>query len=255
MPIPAMRDLDVARRTIAAWLAAQRPEWERLEVGELQGPGGTGFSNETLIFDATWTEAGRRHTQGLVVRVEPTTYRVFMEADFENQYRVIRALGEATEVKVAPVIGFEPDPAVLGAPFFVMTKVPGVAPADAPPYNAEGFLVDMTPAERERLWSSAIDQLTLIHRVDDRQLGLDFLSKPARGASGMEQQLTYYDEAFAWAAEDRPQPVAEAAWSWLQSHVPAERPTGLSWGDSRIGNMLFHEGVCRAVFTRGDIPR
>jgi len=247
VPIPAMRDLDVARRTIAAWLAAQRPEWERLEVGELQGPGGTGFSNETLIFDATWTEAGRRHTQGLVVRVEPTTYRVFMEADFENQYRVIRALGEATEVKVAPVIGFEPDPAVLGAPFFVMTKVPGVAPADAPPYNAEGFLVDMTPAERERLWSSAIDQLTLIHRVDDRQLGLDFLSKPARGASGMEQQLTYYDEAFAWAAEDRPQPVAEAAWSWLQSHVPAERPTGLSWGDSRIGNMLFHEGVCRAV--------
>jgi aminoglycoside phosphotransferase (APT) family kinase protein len=242
-----MRDLGEARRTIAAWLAAQRPEWEQLEIGELHGPGGTGFSNETLIFDATWSEAGQRRTRGLVARVEPTTYRVFLEADFENQYRVIRALGDRTEVKVPPVIGFEPDPAVMGAPFFVMTKVAGVAPADAPPYNEQGFLVELTPAQRERLWLSALDQLVAIHRVDYRQLGLEFLSKPARGPSGMEQQLAYYDEAFAWAAEDRAQPVAEAAWAWLQAHVPADRPTELSWGDSRIGNMLFHEGECRAV--------
>ncbi len=242
-----MRDLDVARRTITAWLAAQRPEWRDLVVGELQMPGGTGFSNETLIFDASWTEDGHARSAGLVLRVEPTSYRVFLEADFDNQFRVIRALGEAGKVKVAPVIGFEPDPAVLGSPFFVMTKVPGVAPADAPPYNQEGFLVDMSPDQRERLWLSAVDQLTAIHRVDYRELGLDFLAKPARGKTGMEQQLAYYDEAFVWAAEGRAQPVAESAWAWLQTHVPSERPTELSWGDARIGNMLFHEGECRAV--------
>jgi aminoglycoside phosphotransferase (APT) family kinase protein len=247
VPIPAMRDLDVARQTISSWLADHRPEWQQLELGELQMPGGTGFSNETLIFDASWTADGQQRSQGLVLRVEPTTYRVFLEADFENQFRVIRALGESGGVKVAPMIGFEPDPAVLGAPFFIMGKVLGVAPADAPPYNQEGFLVEMTPEQRERLWLSAVDQLAAIHRVDYRQLGFEFLSKPARGATGLEQQVAYYDEAFAWAADGKPQPVAEQAWSWLQAHVPADRPTELSWGDSRIGNMLFHDGECRAV--------
>ena len=247
MAIPTARDLDATRKTMSDWLRAQREDWRDLDVGEIAVPGGTGFSNETLLFDASWTDGGARHTKSLVLRVEPTNYRVFLEADFENQYRVISALGASGKVKVAPVIGFEGNPDVLGAPFFLMERVPGEAPADAPPYNQEGFLVDLTAAQRERLWLSAMDQLAAVHRVDYQELGFGFLSKPERGPTGLDQQLAYYEAALEWAATGRPQPVAEAAWDWMTSHLPQHRPTELSWGDSRMGNMLFHELECRAV--------
>jgi aminoglycoside phosphotransferase (APT) family kinase protein len=240
--IPGTRDLEVARKSLTEWFRAR---WPDASLGPIEAPGATGFSNETLLFDATWTEDGRPQAKGLVVRVEPTSYRVFLEADFANQYRVIDAL--AGRVKVAPVLGFEADLGVLGAPFFVMERVEGRAPGDAPSYNQEGFLVDLEPAQREQLWLNAIDQFAAIHRVDWRELGFGFLDKPGRGATGFDQQMRYWEESFTWAAEGRPQPVAEAAWEWMSSHLPATRPTELSWGDARIGNMLFHDLECRAV--------
>lgn len=42
------------------------------------------------------------------------------------------------EELVPPPRWFEPDPAVLGAPFLVMSRVDGDAPADNPPYPIEG---------------------------------------------------------------------------------------------------------------------
>jgi len=247
MATPTERDFEEARRAISRWLSSARPDDGEVDVGPLSAPAGTGFSNETLLLDATWARGAATRTERLVVRVQPTGYRVFMEDGFEDQYRVIKALGESGKVKVAPMVGFEPDPGVLGAPFFVMERVPGEAPSDTPPYNEEGFLVDMTPSQRERLWLSAMDSFTAVHRVDYRDLGLEFLAKPERGHSGLDQQITYAEESFRWAAGDRPQAVTEAAWEWLRAHVPHDRPTELSWGDARMGNMLFDEGECRAV--------
>src|SRR5580704_12520226 len=132
MAILAKRDLDVARKAITDWLVAQRPDDGALTVSELGSPGGTGFSNETLLLDATWSKGKSTRTESLVVRVKPTGYRVFLEDEFETQYRVIKALGESGQVKVAPILAYEADPTVLGAPFFVMPKIEGVAPADAP---------------------------------------------------------------------------------------------------------------------------
>ena len=55
MPIPEQRDLEAARGVIAAWLAAQLPEARDIEVGPISGPSFTGFSNETLLFDASYS--------------------------------------------------------------------------------------------------------------------------------------------------------------------------------------------------------
>ncbi|HET6810228.1 MAG TPA: phosphotransferase family protein [Acidimicrobiales bacterium] len=245
MPIPEQRDLEVARKSIQDWLGGRRPGAQGLTVSELVGPGATGFSNETLLFDVTWREDGHDRRESLVLRVKPTGYRVFMEDDFELQYRVLEELG-TQGVRVPPVREFESDPAVLGAPFFLMQRVEGQVPGDAPPYNAEGFVKDMPPADRRRLWESAMDALIEVHRA-----GLDggfaYLAKPHRGPTGFDQQLRYYEEALAWAAQGRPQPVAEAAWEWLSGHLPEERPTALSWGDARIANMIFDGCTCRAV--------
>ena len=83
-----------------------------------------------------------------------------------------------------------------------------------------------------------------------REVPLDavrFLDKPERGATGFDQQWSYWTDSFTWAAEGREQPVADAALAWLEANMPADRPTGFAWGDARPGNMIFDGFECRAV--------
>jgi len=152
MPIPEQRDLTQARVILAAWLANRLPDASEVQVGPITGPSSTGFSNETLLFDASWVTNGTAVTESLVLRVKPTQHTVFLEADFEQQYLVIRTLGERTRVPVPPVRWYEPDETVLGAPFFVMSKVEGRVPADSPAYTMEGWLLEgSTPEQRRTL--------------------------------------------------------------------------------------------------------
>jgi len=242
MPIPEQRDLEAARGILAGWLATRLPGASDVEVGPIGGPGSTGFSNETLIFDASWKEGGATRTEGLVVRVQPTQHTVFLESDFESQYRVLSALAEHTNVPVPPIKWFEPDPATLGAPFFVMGKVDGRPPADAPPYTIAGWLLEESkPEERRTLVESGLDALAAIHAVDWQALGFEFLDKPQYGHLGFEQQLRYYERSYEWAADGKPAPaVAAATLEWVQAHAPASDPElVLCWGDARINNQLF----------------
>jgi aminoglycoside phosphotransferase (APT) family kinase protein len=247
MPIPEQRDLEATRPVLAAWLADHLGASE-VEVGPIQGPAFTGFSNETLLFDATFTPArgGPRRTEGLVVRVQPTAHTVFLEADFEWQYRVLDILGTHTDVPVPVVRAFESDPSVLGAPFFVMERIDGCrVPADSPPYTVGGWIHDdATPQQRRTLVESGLDALVAIHALDWRDLGLGFLDKPQYGALGFEQQLRYYEAAFEWAAEGEDQPVVGAALDWVRANAPApgaDPELTLCWGDARINNQLFDD--------------
>ncbi len=75
-----------------------------------------------------------------------------------------------------------------------------------------------------------------------------FLDKPELGPTGFDQIFNYWGKSFEWAARGKPQPVAEAAWEWLNANMPTSRPTALSWGDCRIANVLFApDGSVRAV--------
>jgi aminoglycoside phosphotransferase (APT) family kinase protein len=251
MPIPEQRDLDKARGVIRDWLAGKLPDARDLTISTLVGPAFTGFSNETLLFDASWHEGGEARSAGYVIRVKPTSHTIFLEADFDSQYKVIKALSENTDVPLPPVHWFEDDESVLGAPFFVMGKVDGHVPSDNPPYTQTGWLLEeATPAVRARVVENGLDALSQIHRTDWRRLGLDFLDKPQYGATGIDQQIAYYERSFEWAAQGRPQPVAEAALDW----VKANKPTGaqhlaLAWGDARINNQMFDDaGNVVAVF-------
>lgn len=244
MPIPELRDLTEARATLAAWLAKQLPDVTEMHVGPIAGPSSTGFSNETLLFDASWVTRGRTVTESLVLRVKPTQHMVFLEADFEQQYLVLRTLGERSGVPVPPVRWYEPDESYLGAPFFVMGKVDGRVPADSPPYTTEGWLLEeSTPEQRRTLVESGLDAMAAIHAVDWRELGLGVLTKPQYGALGFEQQLRYYERSFHWAeheADYRAPAIARASLEWVRSHAPGVDPEiSLCWGDARINNQLF----------------
>jgi len=243
VPIPEQRDLEKTRGIIASWLAERLPDVRDVEVGELSGPAFTGFSNETLLFDARCTDAaGTRRTEGLVLRVKPTQHTVFLEANFESQYRVLETLGAKTDVPVPTMRWFEESDEHLGAPFFVMDKVDGRAPTDTPPYTLGGwFFEETTPADRRTLVESGLDALAAVHAVDWRALGFEFLDKPQYGKLGFEQQLRYYEASYEWADPgSEPPRIAKAALEWVRENAPAEDPEiGLCWGDARINNQLF----------------
>jgi aminoglycoside phosphotransferase (APT) family kinase protein len=244
MPIPDQRDPALTRKQLTDWLATKGTDvW----VSDPSGPAATGFSNETILFDARWTEGGERHEVGLVARVAPTMYHLFLEPRFDVQYRVMKALDEHTDVPMPRIRWFEDDASWLGAPFWVMDKVDGDIPGDNPPYTMTGFLFDASPAEQERLYMSGLDAMCQVHTTDWRALGLDFLDRPAYGATGLDQELGYYREYLAWTAGDKPLPLAAAALEWLEQNRAPEPALRLCWGDSRIGNQIFAGFECQAV--------
>ncbi len=62
-----------------------------VEIEQVRIPAGTGFSNETILFDATWTDGGDAARHELVARVVPSSYQVFPDDTFELQFHVMRA--------------------------------------------------------------------------------------------------------------------------------------------------------------------
>jgi aminoglycoside phosphotransferase (APT) family kinase protein len=247
MPVPDQRDPEVTRARLQSWLARRLPGAEQVTVGAVQTPVNTGFSAETLLFDASWTEPGgfSRHDR-LVAKVAPTGYQIFPEPRFAEQFRLLRILA-GTPVGVPQVHWHEPDPAVLGAPFYVMGRVDGRVPADMPPYHTEGWLCEVSPAERESIWWSGLAVLARVHALDVAGLGLDFIDQVHYGPTGLRQRLAYYEHYLDWAY-DGTVPVAQRALRWLYEHRPPEPSDPvLLWGDARIGNIIFSAGQVAAV--------
>lgn len=244
MPIPDQRDLEQTRAILRAWIQPKLEENTQaqvsdVEISDFSAPSGSGYSNETLLADVTWREGGQARTDSLVVRIEPKGYKVFLEADFELQHRMLSLLDTETDVRVPPTLWFETDPTILGARFFVMRRIRGAAPADVPPYLTAGFLFDATPEQRHRLWQNAMDAMIAVHSVPLEKV--KFLDKPELGETGFDQIFEYWKRSYEWAARGKAQPVADYAWEWMNANMPTERPTALSWGDARLGNMMFDD--------------
>jgi aminoglycoside phosphotransferase (APT) family kinase protein len=244
MAIGDQRDPEQTRAQLAPWFASRLPGASGVEVRNLVVPT-MGFSNETLLLDLAWRDARGEHVEPLVIRVRPKG-QIFPEYDLARQYDVMRRL-EPTDVPVPRMRWFEANDAVLGASFYVMDRIVGVVPPDNPPYHVAGVCTEMTPASREALWWDGLDKLVRVHQLDWRALGFDYLNAPKWGATGLEQQLNYYEHYLAWAYPDREHPTCTPALAWLRTHQPKNEPTALCWGDSRIGNMMFHEDRCVAV--------
>jgi aminoglycoside phosphotransferase (APT) family kinase protein len=246
MPLPR-RDLALTHRQLVPWLAKQLPAASELRVSDFDGSGTTGFSNDTLLFEASWKEAGRAHHERLVLRIEPSGMRVFPAYDLGLQFRILARL-EATAVPVPRPLWLEPDPEVLGAPFYVMERVEGRVPEDSPTYHMQGWLTETAPEERCAIWWSGVETLAEIHRLDPLDLAL--LPAPEAPQSPLDAQLAAWRQYLTWVSggDAGRYPLSEAALAWLERHRPAgPEPVGLCWGDARMGNMIFRDGRCVAV--------
>jgi aminoglycoside phosphotransferase (APT) family kinase protein len=243
---PPRRDLDLTRAQLTEWLRGKLAGARALTLGELRGPSETGFSSDTLLFDAEWTDAAGPQRAQLVARFKPSGFTVFPTYDIAQQYRVMKLLAE-TEVPVPRMRWLEEDERPLGAPFYVMDRVDGRVPSDNPPYHVTGWLHELTPDERAALWWSGLEAMAQLHRLDWRARGFGFLGRLSPGETWLAQQLREYDAYCTWGFDRSRYPLIERAQRWLHAHEPPETHVAVCWGDSRLGNQIFNGTRCVAV--------
>lgn len=213
-------------------------------VRRFERPGG-GYSAETLIVPVTLTRGGSARDEQIVVRremPEPPVYpeQVPVDTEIEIQWRVMSALAEHGEVPIAPLHGYETDPSVLGAPFFVMGFVAGDVPREDPNYLTEGFFVDAAPEERARMVSGGVDMMAGVHRVDVDRAGLGWLSPTDEPDDG-RRQLRIWREYAERELGDRPHELMLAAFARLEEELPSGGDVVLTWGDARLGNIIWQD--------------
>jgi aminoglycoside phosphotransferase (APT) family kinase protein len=239
------RDAATVPRALAEWLGEILPPGAEPEVEVHAGVDANGLSSETLLFDVAWTDGGERRVDGYVARVTPAPedVPVFPEYVLQNQYDALRIVGELTDVPVPAVRHFEPTGEVLGTPFFLMDRVEGVVPPDVLPYNfGDNWLFDATPEQQRRLQDSTVDVVARLHAIPDAATRFAFLDPRHPGDTPLARNLAsaraWYDFA---AAGIGPSPLVERALGWLEGAVPEGLETVLSWGDARIGNVLYRD--------------
>jgi aminoglycoside phosphotransferase (APT) family kinase protein len=230
----AARDYAATAPRIAQWLEGRLGS--DVTIANLRTPHGAGLANETLLFEASYGAGGERRSRGLVVRVKPTAVQLFPDPDFDGLYRLLETLRGHGEVKVPEVLWREDDPAVVGAPFFVMEMLRARTPISQPAYTASGWLAEATPAQRRTAWTTAVAGLASVHRVPGDLVA--FIGWPQYGPTGEDQQLGYWAHYGRWCGFPLPDEVL-ALGEWVEAHRPHDPGVHLSWGDARIGNMMF----------------
>lgn len=245
------RDPQELGRRIERWLASVLPAGAEPSVSEVVTPEGNGMSSETVLFSARWSDRGEVRLRRCVARIEPEMDKVpvFPSYDLAMQFDVMSLVAEATEVPVPETLWYEADPTIVGAPFFVMGRVDGEVPRDVLPYTfGDNWVDDASPEQRRRLQDSAVRALAGIHAITPETHDLTALQHDGPGATALERHLASWEAYHEWVVGERRSPLLDACFSWLREHLPTDvGPDALSWGDARIGNMLFADFEVAAV--------
>lgn len=199
------------------------------------------MSSETLLFDVTSADQnGDRQVSSYVGRMPPSAEDVptFPAYDMAMQAQVMR-LAAGAGVPVPAVRWMETDPSVLGAPFFVMERKVGRVPADMPTYVAEGWVFEATAEERRRLQDATVEAIAKIHSIDLEANDVGFLEFPVAGDTPLRRHVANQRAYYEWIATRTRSPLIERAFDFLDSNWPAETSRVVTWGDSRIGNVMY----------------
>jgi aminoglycoside phosphotransferase (APT) family kinase protein len=228
---------------LAGWLAS-RLGAESVEVTDLTPPK-SGYSAETSVVDALVDRGAGPVAERFVLRRETPDEPVYpvqvpgWQVEIELQYRAMASLTAASdEVPLAPLVGYEPDPDVLGAPFFVMGHVAGEVPIESPIYTAEGFFADAAPAQRRQLLDEGLRVMAAVHRAPVE--GFAWLH-PAGETAGAARQLRLWHEYAERELDGREHPVLQRGFAWLHDHLPTGGEVRVSWGDARPGNIIWRD--------------
>lgn len=225
-------------KNLQVWLTSSLPHASNLKVSPLNIEGGGGYSAEMFMIAVDFDSSlGQQHKE-IVIRRQ-SRVELFLDADLERQGKIIKALNTHTSIPVPEFIGVEMDPKIIGEPFLAMSRVDGNVVVQNPNYNQEGWLAELQPEQRATHWKCAIEAFAELHKID-WQKGFQFLNKPEYGANGFDQFFGWFEAWHIWTAENRSQPIADSALSYLKSNKPTIEKTCVLWGDPHQSNIIFN---------------
>ncbi|MGE4425419.1 MAG: phosphotransferase family protein [Solirubrobacteraceae bacterium] len=230
-----------ASTALSGWMARELGDVADVVVDRVEVPRASGMSSESVLFDTAWRDADGEHRQSFVARVAPREDGIFMDYDLPREAVAMSAVAEHTDVAAPRVRVGAGDERLFGAPFLVMERCHGRVPPDDPPFTAEGWVLDLSPTDRARLVDNALGAIAGIAGADVDTLGVGSLARSEReGETPLGQEIAYYERYYAWGSRGVGNPTVDAGLAWIKENRPAdEGPTVLSWGDARVGNMMF----------------
>jgi aminoglycoside phosphotransferase (APT) family kinase protein len=239
------RDYEALRGHLDAWLQGQLPADAEPRVSALVVPESNGMSSDTVLFDLSVVEDGERVVRPCVARLAPedTATPVFPSYDFPKQFQVIRLVAERTAVPVPPALWLEPDSTAVGSPFFVMARIEGQVPPDVMPYTfGDNWLYDASKADQRRLQDTSVGVLASLHGIDEAESRFAFLTPEADGDTPLRRHVNHTRQWYEFAAARATRStLVDQGFAWLDAHWPDESPAVLSWGDARIGNVMYRD--------------
>lgn len=169
--------------------------------------------------------------------------------DMAREYRVQAAL-QGSGIPLARVYGYSEDESIMGAPFYVMSRVHGHV------FHQRADVASLTPEEARRISEAAVDVLQQIHSVDASAVGLGDLGRPE---GFVARRISRWLEQWR-RSEHRDHALVEPIGDRLATQVPVQADSTLVHGDYRLGNIMVNPGAATPVAavldwemsTRGD---
>jgi aminoglycoside phosphotransferase (APT) family kinase protein len=228
-PTLAVDDDERLRQALTAHLRAETGQSWMLSTFTRYA---VGFSWITYGFSARAENTADE--RGLILRLGPP-YGLYAPYSARPQHAALKAL-ENSRVPVPRVFWWSDDASILGAPFFVSEKMPGVVPV---PWSG-----DFEDGRRQRIGEQFVAALAALHATDVRGSGMDDATTTVTNAA--QRQIDHWQAAGErWA--HKPYPMLHSALRWLRRHQPVAPCVSLIHGDYRLGNFLEEDGRITAI--------
>lgn len=203
---------------LRAFLQRRAPDIGKIwSVSQFNG----GFSNLTYCL----------HTVGkdYVLRRPPPGVAIQSAHDMAREYRVLTLLQGHYRPVPTPILYCEKTD-VIGAPFYLMERLPGVIlrPANTP-------LMDLAPDLLRSVAASLIDNLVALHALDIEATGLAQLGRPE---GYVERQVEGWIKRYRLAETDSIAAMNRVA-EWIVGHPPVSQEPTLLHNDYKFDNVLL----------------
>lgn len=172
----------------------------------------------------------------LVLRKKPSGPILPSAHAVDREYRVLSALA-GTDVPVPRPVLYEPDPAVIGTPFYLMERLEGRVFHDC-------ALPEAAREERGPLYRAMAETMACLHAVDPATVGLaDF----GKAGNYFERQIARWSRQWRESSFGSV-PELDALCDWLaENRPPDDGVTAIAHGDFRVGNLMFHPNEPRVI--------
>jgi aminoglycoside phosphotransferase (APT) family kinase protein len=208
---------DVAR--LEKYLAAEIPGFAGpLSVRQFAG----GQSNPTYLL----TTPQARY----VLRRKPPGQLLASAHAVDREFRVIKALGDHTNVPVARALVLCKDESIIGTWFYVMEAVDGRVFWDT-------TFPEIGRADRPQYFDAMNAALAHLHGVDYNAVGLADFGKPG---SYFTRQIARWSRQYREDAAAGTVPALDRLIEWLSASIPPGDDASIVHGDYRCDNLIFH---------------